>query len=131
MIEKVFAGFKKILADFDLVDAGEVDENLNPVGSTAIKIESVMPINPAISDAVLTISFMGMTTADADPDKSIITKLYDNMRKALAELTAADIASACGVQAELWYNLSNTPPSAGAERYFMINYNLTVQNFQQ
>lgn len=129
MIQNIIDGLKELLKEFDIVDIGEVDANLNPVGSTVIQIESIAPVNPAINDAVLTIDIMGMTTADADPDKRIITALYSNVAQTLAALTVPDIGAACQCHAELWYLLSATPPSGGEQRIFSIQYNLTVQNF--
>ena len=131
MIQDITNGFKTLLKDFDIVDIGEVDENLNPVGSTAIQISNIVAINPGICDSVLTLTFYGMTTADADPDKTIINTLYSNIMQELQLVTIDDICRECKCQAELWYFTSAVPPSGGSERVFQIQYNLVVQDFQQ
>lgn len=129
MSERVIAGFKELLKEFNIVDAGEVDEMLVPAGSTALQINNIVAISPEISDSVLTLAFLGMTTADADPDKRVINRLFNEIRQALASLTIADIRNACNVQAELWYLLSAVAPSGGEQRIFQIQYNLVIQNF--
>jgi hypothetical protein len=130
MMQDIIDGLKELLKAFDAVDIGEVDAALNPIGSVAIQIERVTPVAPGADDANLAINIMGLTTADADPDKKIITKLYSNIYHALKEITPEDITQACKCDAELWYMTSSTPPTGGAERLFTIQYNLTIQNFQ-
>jgi hypothetical protein len=129
MIQNIIDGFKTLLKEFDLIDSGDFETVFDPAGTAAIQIESVTPINPAVSDAVIVINIMGMTTADADPDKAAINKLYSDIGKALQNLTIEDIRNACKCQAELWYRLSSTPPAGGDGRVFSIQYNLTIQDF--
>lgn len=130
MMQDIIDGLKELLKAFDAVDIGEVDADLNPIGSVAIQIERVTPVTPGADDANLAINIMGLTTADADPGKTVITKLYSNMYHALKKITPEDITQACKCDAELWYMTSSTPPTGGAERLFTIQYNLTIQNFQ-
>lgn len=131
MIQDIIDGFQKLLKDFDIVDIGEVDASLNPVGSTAVQISNIVAINPEICDSVLTLTFYGMTTADADPEKAIINTLFQNIAQELRSITINDIRMTCNCQAELWYFLSAVPPSGGPERVFQIQYNLVIQDFQQ
>ena len=130
MIRNIIDGFKTLLKEFDLIDSGDFETVFDPAGTAAIQIESVAPINPAISDAVIVVNIMGMTTADADPDKAAINKLYSDIGRALAALTLDDIRTACECQAELWYLLNSTAPAGGDGRMFSIQYNLVIQNFQ-
>lgn len=130
MIQNVINGFKTLLKDFDIVDIGEVDETLNPVGSTAIQISNIVAVDPEVSDSVLTLTFYGMTTADADPDKTMINALYTNITQELQQISVDDIRKACQCQAELWYFLSAVPPSGGDQRIFQIQYNLVIQDFK-
>lgn len=130
MIQNIIDGFKVLLKDFNVVDIGEVDDSLVPIGSTAMQITNIAAVSPGIHDAAITIAFYGMSIADVDLDKKAINKLYSDLAGRLALLTPADIRAACGCQAELWYLLSAVPPSGGAERIFQLQYNLIVQDFQ-
>lgn len=130
MIQNIIDGFKVLLKDFNVVDIGEVDDSLVPIGSTAMQITNIAAVSPGIHDAIITLAFYGMSIADVDLDKKAINKLYSDLAGRLALLTPADIRAACGCQAELWYLLSAVPPSGGDERIFQIQYSLVVQDFQ-
>lgn len=130
MIQQIIDGFKEILKEFSIVDIGEVDESLVPAGSTAMQITGIVPVNPNIPDAELTVEFYGMSIADSDMDKKLINSLYSRLAARLGMLSPADICKACCCQAELWHLQSAVPPSGGEERIFRLQYKLIVQNFQ-
>lgn len=131
MIENVISGLKTLLAEFAPVDAGEFKEDLNPRGSVAIQITNMNPVQANVPDWILDIDFMGLTTADADPDKTLITRLYDGVFRTLARLTKEQIATATGEKASLWIPTSAVAPSGNDGRIFTITYRLIIQDFNQ
>ena len=131
MIQNVIDGFKSLLGDFFPVDAGEFEADLRPSGAVAIAISNLTPVQTNVPDWILTVDFMGLTTADADPDKRLVNALFDGVSAALAGLTIAEIAEATGEKASLFIPFSAVAPSGESGRQFNIQYQLFVQDFNQ
>lgn len=129
MIQCVIDGFKTLLSDFGPVDIGEFESDLRPTGACCIQITSAEPIQPNVPDWRLTLDFAGLTTADADPDKTLVNALFSGMDAALSALTLEQIATATGTKASLFIPISVNGPSGDDGRRFQIEYQLIIQDF--
>lgn len=121
MIEDLLTGFNALLPDVDLRLNADESAELNPDGTVIMTITQNEPVQIDVSDSRLQIVFSGQTLGTEDRDGAKINALYEAVLAGLKALDAADIATASGEPAALFYVESSTPPAMAQDaKFFQI-----------